>query len=125
MDPIRRVMMQINQCNRKTDKEEQILQYQCYLEIQALEMNKSAGDSKLSKEIMGTIEGTYKESEEYLLLKAEILLDANEWSQVTYIHNILEKKRDQLPRERNERIQEIQEKMKERENKTKRKRPIS
>jgi hypothetical protein len=36
MDTIRGVMMQINQCNRKTDMEEQILQYQCYLAIQAL-----------------------------------------------------------------------------------------
>jgi hypothetical protein len=88
-------------------------------------MNKSAGDSKLLKEIMETIEGTYKESEEYLLLKAEILLDANKWSQVTYIHNILKKKRDQLPRERNERIQMIQEKIMERKNKTRRNRLIS
>jgi hypothetical protein len=40
MNAIRRVMMQINQCNRTTDMEEQILQYQCYLAIQALEINK-------------------------------------------------------------------------------------
>jgi hypothetical protein len=78
MDTIRRAMMHINQCNRKIDMEEQILQYHCYLAIQALDFNKPAGDLKLLKEIMGTIEHTYKESEEYLLLKAEILLDANE-----------------------------------------------
>jgi hypothetical protein len=28
---IRRVMMQIDQCNRETEKEEQIFGYQCYL----------------------------------------------------------------------------------------------
>jgi hypothetical protein len=70
-------MMQINQCSRKTDMEQQILQCHCYLAIQALEINKPVGDLKLLKEIMGTIENTYKESEKYLLLKAEILLDAN------------------------------------------------
>jgi hypothetical protein len=107
MDVIRRVMMQINQCNRDTDTEEQILGYQRYLAIQALEINKPVGDLKLLKEIMGTIERTYMESEEYLLLKAEILLDANEWNQVTLIYNILDKKRNQLPKELNERIQEI------------------
>jgi hypothetical protein len=114
METIRRISAQINKCNRKIDMEEQILESQCYLAIQALEINKPAGDLKLLKEKMGTIEHTYKESEEYLLLKAEILLDANEWSQVIYIYNILEKKREQLPKEMNERIQEIQEKIKER-----------
>jgi hypothetical protein len=78
MEVIRRVMMQIDHCNRETDKDEQILGYQCYLATQALEINKPVGDLKMLKEIMGTIEKTYMESEEYLFLKAEILLGAND-----------------------------------------------
>jgi hypothetical protein len=61
MDAIRRVTMQINQCNRKTGMEEQILRYQCNLTIQVLKINKPAEYFKLSKKIMETIENTYKE----------------------------------------------------------------
>jgi hypothetical protein len=125
IDTIRRVLMQMNQCNRKTEMEPQILELQCFLAIQALEINKPTGDLKLLKEIMGTIESTYKESEEYLLLKAEILLEAKEWSQLTYIYNLLEKETNHLLNERLERIQGIQEKTKERKNKIRRNRLIS
>jgi hypothetical protein len=61
MDTIRRVLMQMNQCNRNTEMERQILEYQCFLATQALEINKLAGHLKLLKEIMGMIESTYKE----------------------------------------------------------------
>jgi hypothetical protein len=42
--------------------EEQILQYQCYLTIQALEIKKQAGDLKLLKEIMDII-GTHTKNQ--------------------------------------------------------------
>jgi hypothetical protein len=125
MDAIRRVLMQINQCNRDTDMEKEIQEYQCYLGMLALEINKPAGDCKLLKSIMETIEGTYKESEEYLLLKAKILLEANECRQVIILYNILEKKRSGLSQPWNERLDVIQEKIKERGNKDRKNRLIS
>jgi hypothetical protein len=63
----------------------------------------------------GTIEKTYMESEDYLLLKAEILLDANDWKETTLVYNTLMKKKSELPDEMKERIQIVQEKIKERE----------
>jgi hypothetical protein len=78
MDTIRRALMQTNQWNRNTEMEPRILEYQWFSAIQALEINKPADDLKLLIEIMETIESRCKESEEYLLLKAEILFDANE-----------------------------------------------
>jgi hypothetical protein len=73
---------------------------------------------------METIEGAYKESEEYLLLKAKILLEANECRQVIILYNILEKKRSGLPQPWNERLDVIQEKIRERENKERKNRLI-
>jgi hypothetical protein len=93
MDIIRRIMAQMNMCNRETDMEEQILRYQCYLATHALEINKQVGDWKMLREIMGTVERTYMESEEYLLLKTEILLDANERKEATLVYNTLEKRK--------------------------------
>jgi hypothetical protein len=45
--------------------------------------------SEFLKSIMETIEGTYMESEEYLLLEAEMLLEANEWTEAIHLYNML------------------------------------
>jgi hypothetical protein len=124
MDVVRRILMQINQCNRDTtgiqqgyNMVKQIQEYQYYLGMAALEINNPAGDYKLLKSIMETIEGTLKESEEYLLLKAEILVEANEWKQVTMLCNIVDDKISELSQQWNERLDVIQRKIKDREDK--------
>jgi hypothetical protein len=80
---------------------------------------------KMLREIIGTVENTYMESEEYLLLKAEILFDANDWKEATLVYNLLEKKKGKLPNELNERIQILHEKIKDRENMNRKNRLIS
>jgi hypothetical protein len=125
MDEIKKVMMKMNFCNRMIDMEEQILGYQCFLAMQALEINKPGGNMNLLKEIMGTIEKTYMEAEDYRVIKAEILLDMNDWKEVTLVYNTLMKTKKELPDEMNERIPIIQEKIKERENKNRKNRLIS
>jgi hypothetical protein len=89
MDTIKRVLMQINQTNRdrNSDQENQIMQLQCYLSIEALKISEMMGDPKILKEIMKTIEETCILKEEYLFLKGEIIIKANEWKEATIAFN--------------------------------------
>jgi hypothetical protein len=55
------------------------------------------------------------EGEEYFRLKAEIMLDINEWEKATLAYNNLQKKKGELPNEMIERIQIVHERSNERE----------
>jgi hypothetical protein len=66
--------------------------------------------SDFLKSIMEIIEGTYMESEEYLLLEAEMLLEVNEWTEAIHRHNMLIENRNELSKAWNDRIDVIQEK---------------
>jgi hypothetical protein len=89
MNTIRRVMMQINQENRDkySDHENQIMKLKCYLSIEALKIEEPIGNLRTLKEIMKTIEKTFIRTDEYLLLKTEILIKANEWKEASTAFN--------------------------------------
>jgi hypothetical protein len=91
MNTIRRVMMQINQANgnRDSDQENQIMEIKCYLCFEALKINEPIGNLKTLKEIMKTIEETFILEEEYLMVKTEILVKANEWKEAIMMFNSL------------------------------------
>jgi hypothetical protein len=111
-------MMQIKQQNRNTEIEfeKEISQYQCHLGMFALEICRPFKNYKVLREMMETIEETYEESDEYLLMKAEILIEANEWKDVTMLHKRLETRREILPEQWIERMNAIGEEIRQREN---------
>jgi hypothetical protein len=96
MDIIRRIMMQIKQYNRNTETEfeKEISHFQSQFGMIALEINRPVKNYKILKETMETMEETYEEGSDYLLMKAEILLEANEWKDVIMLNKRLETKRE-------------------------------
>jgi hypothetical protein len=91
--------MQINQENRNThtDREPLITQYKGRLSIEALKLEAPIGSLRTLKEIMKTIEGTFIRSNEYLLLKAEILIRTNEWKEAIMAFNGIGRRDNSLP----------------------------
>jgi hypothetical protein len=127
MDIIRRVMMQIKQQNRnsETELEKQISQYQYCLGMLALEINRPVKNYKILREIMETIEETFEEGDEYLLMKAEILFEANDWRDVIMLHKKVETKREKLREQWIVRMDAIGEEIKQRKIKDRKNRLIS
>jgi hypothetical protein len=80
----------------------------------ALEISRPFKNYRVLKEIMETIEETYEEGDEYLLVKAEILLEANDWRDVIMLHKRLETKREKLPEQWIERMDATGEEIKQR-----------
>jgi hypothetical protein len=68
---------------RHTENEKVITEYKGRLSIEALKLETPIGNMKTIREIMKTIEGTYIKSNEYLLLKAEILIRTKEWKEAS------------------------------------------
>jgi hypothetical protein len=63
----------------------------CYLRIEAFKIEEPIGNLKTLKEIMKTIGETFVRTDEYLLLKTEILIKANEWKETSTAFNGLNK----------------------------------
>jgi hypothetical protein len=127
MNTIRRVMMQINQTNRndKTDIEYLITQYKGYLSIEALKLEAPIGGLKTLRESMKTIEESFVRSDEYLLIKAEILVKAKEWKEATMAINGMSKNGELMKEKWMDRISILQGLINENDQKERRNRLVS
>jgi hypothetical protein len=81
MKLIQRVLMQMHQRSRDTSTkgEKDLIEYKGCLCLEALKIEAPMENLKTIKQIMKSIESTYISSNEYLILKAEILVRTREW----------------------------------------------
>jgi hypothetical protein len=127
MSTIRRIMMQSNQSSREnyTDRGYLIIEFKCYLGLEALKLEAPMRSLKTLKEIMKTIEETFVRSDEYLLVKTEILIKTNEWREATMAFNRMNKSGEMMQESWMERITIVQGLINEHEQKERRNRLIS
>jgi hypothetical protein len=89
MKMIQRVMMQMHSRTRNanTEEEEKLIDYKGWLCLEALKIEVPLGNLRTIKMIMKSIESTYINSNEYLILKAEISVRTREWREAAMAIN--------------------------------------
>jgi hypothetical protein len=127
MKTIKRVLMQMHQRTRDnyTDDENKVIDLKGKLCIEALKLEIPIGNVKTIKQIMRSIEETYIRSNEYLILKAEILIRTREWREATMTINGIGKNNELMQEDWIKRINVAQGEINENEQKERRNRLIS
>jgi hypothetical protein len=110
MNAIKRVLMQMSQDTRDkhSENEHLITAYRGHLSIEALKLEAPIGNMKTIREIMNSIESAYVKSNEYLILKAEILIRTKEWKEATMSLNGIGKHEEIMKEEWMDRISTAQ-----------------
>jgi hypothetical protein len=115
MKMIQRVMMQMHSRTRNTntDEEEQLIDFKGWLCLEALKIQAPIGNLRTVKMIMKSIESTFINSNEFLILKAEISVRTREWREAAMAINGTGNNKEVMKEDWVNRIAAVKEKIKE------------
>jgi hypothetical protein len=114
MKLIQRIMMQMHSWNRKTndEDEEKLIEYKGLICLEALKIEAPMGNLRTIRMIIKSIESTFIRSDEFLIMKAEIMIRTREWREAALAINGIGKNNEIMKEDWVRRVEEIKENIK-------------